>query len=106
MRLTVAFALLAAVNGCPVRRATPVLDLVRESDDVTAVHTGGDVVRTRFVVNAAGAAAGVISAQAGGEPLAVWPRKGRYSCCAAPGSTPRTAPTLRRRWPRSRAWPA
>ena len=36
------------------------------------------MLRARFVVNAAGASAGAVSALAGGEPYAVWPRKGQY----------------------------
>ena len=35
-------------------------------------------MQARFVVNAAGLGAGRISALAGGEPIATWPRKGQY----------------------------
>ena len=77
MRLTVAFARLAAANGCDVRRDALVTALAREGDR-TRVATPRGSVRARFVVDAAGAGAGAVSAMAGGEPLAGWPRKGQY----------------------------
>ena len=78
MRLTVAFARLAAVNGCDVRRGARVTALARQDGGRTRVVTRDGVLRARFVVNAAGASAGAVSALAGGEPYAVWPRKGQY----------------------------
>jgi glycerol-3-phosphate dehydrogenase len=78
MRLTVAFARLAAANGCDVRRGAPVTALHREAGGRTRLVTPHGELRARFVVNAAGAAAGAVSALAGGEPYAVWPRKGQY----------------------------
>jgi glycerol-3-phosphate dehydrogenase len=79
MRLTVAFARLAAANGGDVRRATPVIGIERVENHVTRVQTTEGVLDARFVVNAAGAAAADISDLAGGEPLQVWPRKGQYA---------------------------
>ena len=78
MRLTVAFARLAATNGCDVRRGVPVTALEREDGGRTRVATPQGALRARYVVNAAGAAAGDVSRLAGGEPFAVWPRKGEY----------------------------
>ena len=78
MRLTVAFARLAATNGCDVRRGVPVTALEREDGGRTRVVTPQGALRARYVVNAAGAAAGDVSRLAGGEPFAVWPRKGQY----------------------------
>jgi glycerol-3-phosphate dehydrogenase len=79
MRLTVAFARLAALNGCDVRRATPVTELQRETDEVTTVQTPQGTLRARFLVNAAGVRAGEVSRQAGGESFDMWPRKGQYA---------------------------
>lgn len=78
MRLTVAFARLAAVNGADVRRETPVTAVDRDDSERWRVQTPSGAVSGRFLVNAAGAAAGDVSAMAGGEPFRVWPRKGQY----------------------------
>jgi glycerol-3-phosphate dehydrogenase len=78
MRLTVAFARLAVVNGADVRRDTPVTGLHRDDRGIWRARTPAGVVSGRFVVNAAGVAAGEVSAMAGGEPFRVWPRKGQY----------------------------
>jgi glycerol-3-phosphate dehydrogenase len=53
---------------------------------VTAIHADDGIVETpaariraRFIVNAAGVAAGGVSRLAGGEDLGYWPRKGQYA---------------------------
>jgi glycerol-3-phosphate dehydrogenase len=46
---------------------------------LTRVVTPDATLRARFVVNAAGLAAGRVSRMLGGEPLDVWPRKGQYA---------------------------
>jgi glycerol-3-phosphate dehydrogenase len=79
VRLTWAYAELAALNGAAIRVGQLVTGF--ESDDhgrLTGVHTTGGDIACRHVVNAAGLGAGVVSAQAGGEPLDVHPRKGQY----------------------------
>lgn len=78
MRLTIAFARLAAANGALVHRGTPVLELHRDDGGSTRVETPTGTVHARYLVNAAGTAAGEVSRLAGGEPLDLWPRKGQY----------------------------
>jgi len=78
MRLTVAFARLAAANGCAVRRAAAVTGVERDDGGSFRVTTTGGTVRARHLVNAAGVSAGDVSRMASGEPLAVRPRKGQY----------------------------
>ena len=79
MRLTVAFARLAAANGCDVRRGAPVTALEREDGGRTRA-------RRRRTARCARASSSTrraprpatVSRLAGGEPFAVWPRKGQY----------------------------
>ncbi len=78
MRLTCAYAELAAANGAEIRLSCPALGFEREGDRLTAVDTPSGRVGARWVINAAGVAAGEISALADGEPLKIWPRKGQY----------------------------
>lgn len=79
MRLTVAYAQLAALNGVEVRLGAKVVSLEHDGAGLTTVTTApGWRARARYIVNAAGAAAAQISALAGGEKLAAWPRKGQY----------------------------
>lgn len=79
MALTVAYASLAAANGAAVRLGARVTSIRRQDDGTSRVDFTGGSVRARFIVNAAGAGAGTISAMAGGEPLRCWPRKGQYA---------------------------
>lgn len=77
MRLTVAYATLAARNGVTLRLGERVTGLTQTSRgwDIT---TDKGTVSARFVVNAAGVRAADISRLAGGEPLESFPRKGQY----------------------------
>ena len=78
MRLTVAYARLAAANGCTVLRGAPVTGVLREGGAVAGVVTPAGTIRARFVVNAAGLGAGRVAELAGGEAFRMWPRKGEY----------------------------
>ena len=78
MRLTCAFAELAASNGADVRLSAPALGFEHADGRLCAVVTPHGRVGARWVINAAGVAAGRISAIAGGEDLRIWPRKGQY----------------------------
>jgi glycerol-3-phosphate dehydrogenase len=77
MRLTIAFARLAAVNGVSIRLGERVLG-IEHGGDLSSVITSRGRLCTRFVVDAAGVEADHISALAGGETLRTWPRKGQY----------------------------
>jgi len=77
MRLTIAFARLAAANGVTIRLGERVLGIEHDGD-LSSVITSRGRLCTRFVVNAAGVEADHVSAVAGGETLHTWPRKGQY----------------------------
>lgn len=77
VRLTVAFATLAALNGTRIVLGEPVVG-IESASQRTIVRTARQSVAARFVVNAAGLSMGDISALAGGEPLVMWPRRGEY----------------------------
>ena len=78
MRLTAAFARLAALNGVQFRFRHRVSALDFDSDR-WIVTAGDERITARFVVNASGVAASAISALAGGESLQSWPRRGQYA---------------------------
>ncbi|MCW3063858.1 MAG: dependent oxidoreductase [Solirubrobacterales bacterium] len=79
VRLTWAYAELAALNGAELRFRAPVLDVARDGDGrLSAVVTPEDRIACRYVVNAAGIGSGALSALAGGEEIRMWPRKGQY----------------------------
>jgi glycerol-3-phosphate dehydrogenase len=77
MRLTIAFAQLAAANGASIRLGERVLG-IEHGGDLDSVITSRGRLCTRFVVNAAGVEADRVSALAGGETLRTWPRQGQY----------------------------
>lgn len=79
MALTVAYANLAAANGVQVRLGWQVAGIAALDDGRHRIAGGQGSVTTRFIVNAAGVAAGYISGLAGGEEFAYWPRKGQYA---------------------------
>jgi glycerol-3-phosphate dehydrogenase len=78
MALTAAYADLAAVNGAAIRLGCPVVAIEHLDDGRSLVVTPSHSVRARFVINAAGIAAGHVSRLAGGDTLTYWPRKGQY----------------------------
>jgi glycerol-3-phosphate dehydrogenase len=78
MRLTVAFAELAARNGAQIRRSAAVTGATRMADGEFRIHTEQEDIRARFVVNAAGMAAGQVSALFGGDSYDLRPRQGQY----------------------------
>jgi glycerol-3-phosphate dehydrogenase len=77
--LTVAYANLAATNGAAIRLGARVTAIDHDENGSSLVRTTRGTVRGRFIVNAAGVGAGVVSELAGGEPLRYWPRKGQYA---------------------------
>ena len=79
MALTVAYANLAVTNGVVLRLGARVTALHHEDDMTSRVDFAGGSVRCRFIVNAAGVAAGAVSSMAGGEGMRYWPRKGQYA---------------------------
>jgi glycerol-3-phosphate dehydrogenase len=78
IRLTIAYAELAAANGAAFRFSDPLIGAERDPDAVLAVTTPTASIRTRFVVNAAGLCADDVSRLLGAEEFAIWPRRGEY----------------------------
>ncbi len=76
--IAAAFAENASLNGAEILRGATVTGIETEGGRVTAVRTVKDVIRTRYVVNAAGVQAGEISAMAGDSSFTIRPRKGEY----------------------------
>lgn len=79
MRLTWAFAELAARNGARFFFDAPVIGFDRAADGVLRqVGTTRGRVRARYFVNAAGLGSASVSDLAGGDEIKMWPRKGQY----------------------------
>ena len=78
IRLTIGYAELACRNGVEVRRSSPVVGVRSEGGRILAVRTPDALITARCVVNAAGLGADTLSALAGGDEFATWPRKGQY----------------------------
>jgi glycerol-3-phosphate dehydrogenase len=78
MRLTFAYAELAARNGASIRFSAPVIGFGRDGDRVVSVITPQATIAASYVVNAAGLGMGMVSHLAGGEEFAMTPRKGEY----------------------------
>ncbi|PYQ67696.1 MAG: FAD/NAD(P)-binding oxidoreductase [Acidobacteria bacterium] len=78
MRLTVAYAELAARNGATIERSRRVTGFSVADGEVNEAETTGGPVRVTFVVNAAGLFADEVSRMAGGESFRMWPRQGQY----------------------------
>jgi glycerol-3-phosphate dehydrogenase len=78
LRLTAAYAELAARNGATFRFDSPVIAIERDADRVAAVRTPSGRFEARYAVNATGVRLGEVSALAGGEAIRMWPRKGEY----------------------------
>jgi glycerol-3-phosphate dehydrogenase len=78
MRLTWAYAELAALNGAQFHFSTPVIGFDHHNGQLSAALTAGGRIGGRFFVNAAGIGSGVVSELAGGEQITMWARKGQY----------------------------
>jgi glycerol-3-phosphate dehydrogenase len=77
MRLTVAYASLAAQNGARIMLGEKVIGVQKQNVGFV-VETTDRRINARFVVNAAGLGAARISELAGGETFTSWPRRGQY----------------------------
>jgi glycerol-3-phosphate dehydrogenase len=78
MRLTWAYAELAARNGATFQFSCPVDRFEHDGQRVAAAITPRGRIAGRYFVNAAGLGSGTVSALADGEPIRMWPRKGQY----------------------------
>lgn len=78
MRLTWAFAELAAHNGATIRFNAPAIGFRSGDGRIIEAVTPQGAIGVRAVINAAGLHADVISRLAGGEEFRMWPRKGQY----------------------------
>jgi len=72
------FAEIACVNGAEILRDCPVTGIKTEDGTVTAVETAQGIIKTKYIINAAGCYADQISAMAGDESFKIIPRKGEY----------------------------
>lgn len=73
-----AFARCAVQNGAEVMRDCRVLGFIKEDGRITGVETNQGVIKTKYVVNAAGVYADEIAKLAGDESFTITPRKGEY----------------------------
>lgn len=73
-----AFARCAVQNGAEVMRDCRVLGFIKEDGCITGVETSQGVIKTKYVVNAAGVYADEIAKLAGDESFTITPRKGEY----------------------------
>ena len=73
-----AFARCAVQNGAEVMRDCRVLGFIKEEGRITGVETSKGVIKTKYVVNAAGVYADEIAKLAGDESFTITPRKGEY----------------------------
>lgn len=79
MRLTWAYAELAALNGASFHFETPVIGFETGPDGrLGRAVTPRGPFAARYFVNAAGLGSGQVSELAGGETIRMWPRKGQY----------------------------
>jgi glycerol-3-phosphate dehydrogenase len=78
MRLTWAFAELAARNGADVNFDSPVIGFGKAGAHLNSVQTPRETIESNFFINATGLHADIISALAGGDSFRMWPRKGQY----------------------------
>jgi glycerol-3-phosphate dehydrogenase len=79
MRLTWAYAELAALNGAVFHFDSPVIgfDTTPGGRLLQAITPRG-AYTARYFINAAGLGSGLVSELAGGETIRMWPRKGQY----------------------------
>lgn len=73
-----AFAKCAVQNGAEVIRDCRVLGFIKEDGRLTGVETSKGVIKTKYVVNAAGVYADEIAKLAGDNSFSITPRKGEY----------------------------
>lgn len=73
-----AFARCAVQNCAEVMRDCRVLGFIKEDGRITGVETSKGVIKTKYVVNAAGVYADEIAKLAGDESFTITPRKGEY----------------------------
>ncbi len=73
-----AFARCAVQNGAEVMRDCRVLGFIKENGRIIGVETSKGVIKTKYVVNAAGVYADEIAKLAGDESFTITPRKGEY----------------------------
>lgn len=79
MRLTWAYAELAAANGAVFHFESPVIGFDTAADGrLRRAITPHGSFTARYFINAAGLGSGRISELAGGEPFRMWPRQGQY----------------------------
>jgi glycerol-3-phosphate dehydrogenase len=78
LRLTLGYAELAARNGTRFHFNAPLVGAELQGRRVRALHTPGAAIEPRFVVNAAGLGADVVSRLLGAEEFSIWPRRGEY----------------------------
>jgi glycerol-3-phosphate dehydrogenase len=78
LRLTLGYAELAARNGTSFHFNAPVVGADVRGRRVRALHTPVTVIEPRYVVNAAGLGADVVSRLLGAEEFSIWPRRGEY----------------------------
>jgi glycerol-3-phosphate dehydrogenase len=78
MRLTWAFAELAARNGTDILFDAPITGFTKNNGRLVAALTPRETIEAEFFVNAAGLHADVISKLAEGDSFRMWPRKGQY----------------------------
>jgi len=76
--LTIALAENACLNGVDIKLNSPVIGIRAESGGGLSVETPGEIIHTRYVINAAGLFADEISRMAGAEDYSITPRKGEY----------------------------
>lgn len=74
----VSFAECAVQNGAEVLRNTECLGFIKENGVIAGVQTRQGVIKTRYVINAAGVYSDVIARLAGDETFTISPRKGEY----------------------------
>lgn len=78
IRLTIAYAESAVLNGAVLHRSTPVTGFRLSSGRISQVRTARGDFSCGYVVNAAGLQADEISAAAGAEDFRMWARKGQF----------------------------
>lgn len=74
----VSFAECAVQNGAEVLRNTECLGFIKENDAISGVQTNCGVIKTKYVINAAGIYSDMIAHLAGDNSFSITPRKGEY----------------------------